>query len=394
MAGKARARRRRFLLLAVLFLISGAALTGAWLAPARLDPRRLREQAAAAVKAEQFEEAEAALKRLPAKRPVDWVLQSKVDLAHGRLEAALADLAHVADSDRLGSLARYSEGVILLDHLHQALASEAALRRAVSLEPTAVQGRQKLCYLYYTLSMRTEFAAQFRVLEAMGQFTFDDVYHACVITRRPTDTRQTVERLREFLAADATDRRSRLALAEELRVLNRLAEAEEVLSALPESDTKTQALRAHLALDRSDLAAAESLLRNGPADDPDFAAMRGRLALAQRKVTEAVREFRIAVAAHPDQRDMLLGLGRALRLAGDHGGAEPYLQAAANRDRLVLLLQDLVAPGATSDSRLLQKLGGACELIDLQPEARAWYRLALSYDPSNRQIRQDLERVR
>jgi tetratricopeptide (TPR) repeat protein len=378
----------------LLCLTIAALLTGAWLAPARLDPRRLRERAAEAVKAKRFEEADAALKRLPSRRAMDWVLQSKIDLALGHPESALADLRHVADSDRLGSLARYSEGLILLDHLHRSAAGEIALRRAIDLEPTAAQTRQKLCSLYYTLSMRAEYGAQFRALEAMGQFGFDDVYHACIITRRPTDTRQVVKRLREFLAADQGDRRCRLALAEELRVLNELAEAEDVLGNLSESDAQAQALRAHLALDRSDLGAAESLLRGGPPDDPDFAALRGRVALAKRRVSEAVREFRIAVAAHPDQRDVLLGLGRALRLAGDNQAAEPYLHAAANRDHLALLLQDLVAPGATRDSRLLQKLGVACERVQLYAEARGWYRLALSYDPSNRQIREDLERVR
>jgi hypothetical protein len=209
-----------------------------------VDPRRLREQAAAAVKAGSFEDAEVALARLDPKRALDWILQSKVDQARGRPAAALGDLTHIPDSDRLGALARYIEGVILLNDLHQAPAAEAALRRAVALDPTAVPPRQTLCFLYYTLSRKPEFAAEFRALEGMGRVVFDDVYHACVVSRGGTETRQIVDRLQGFLAADPADRRSRLALAEELRGLHRLAEAERVLAVLPASDAAAQAMRA------------------------------------------------------------------------------------------------------------------------------------------------------
>jgi tetratricopeptide (TPR) repeat protein len=358
-----------------------------------VDPRRLREQAAAAVKAERLEEAEAALARLDPKRALDWILQSKVDQARGRPAAALADLAHIPDSDRLGALARYMEGVILLNDLHRAPAAEAALRRAIALDPTAVPPRQTLCFLYYTLSMKPDFAVQFRALEARGSVIFDDVYHACIVTPGGTETQRMVDRLQGFLAADPADRRSRLALAEVLRGLNRLAEAEQVLAVLPQSDIPAQALRARVALDRADLPTVGASLATGPADDSDLAALRGRLALVRRDVPGAIRAFRIAMAAHPDRRDVLLGLGRALRLAGDPRAAAPYLQAAADHDRLALLLQDLVAPGATRNPRLLHELGAACEALRRYPEARAWYRLALTYDPPASKTREDLARL-
>jgi tetratricopeptide (TPR) repeat protein len=357
------------------------------------DPRRLREQAAAAVKAQRYKEAEAVLGQLPSKRPMDWVLQSKVDLGLGRPETALLDLAKVPDSDRLGALARYMEGVILLNDLHRALSAEAALRRAVALAPTAVPARQTLCYLYYTLSMKAEFAAQFAVLEAAGAVIFDDVYHACVVMRGGTETQQIVERLKAFLEADPADRRSRLALAEELTRLNRLAEAEQVLSVLPTSDSRAQALCVQMALERGDVRTAQTILAAGPDRDPDLAPQRGKLALARGDLQTASHEFLIAVTAYPDHRDAVLGLGRALRLAGDRRAAEPYIQAVAERDRLALLLQDLAAPGATHDPRRLHKLGMVCETLHRYPEARAWYRLALASDPSAINTREALDRV-
>jgi tetratricopeptide (TPR) repeat protein len=383
------------LTLALCLLISGSALGGFLIVWGRrpVEPHRLREQAAAAVKAQRYAEAEAALARLNPKRSLDWILQSKVDGARGRPAAALADLAHIPDSDRLGALARHSAGYVWLHNLHRAEAALAAFRRALELDPESLPARRELSRLYYIRGMKAEFAAQFRALEARGQLTFDDVYHACVLVRGGAETRQIIQELREFLAADPADCRSRLALAEELRGLNRVLEAEQVLAVLPESDTEAQALRARLALDRGDPKAAQAMLAAGPRDDPDLAMLRGRLALARRDLPEAIREYRLALAAHPDQRDVLLGLGRALRLAGDHRAAEPYLQAAADRDGLALLMHDLVAPGATRDPRLLHKHGAACERLRLDPEARAWYGLALAYDPSAGDSRAALARL-
>jgi tetratricopeptide (TPR) repeat protein len=368
------------LVLAVCVVLCGAALAVFLFAHAGrpLDARQLRQQAARALKSQHYEDAAAALEKLPSKRPLDWILQSKVDQARHRPEEALADLSQIPDSDRLGALARYIEGVILLNDLHRAVAAESALRRAVALDPSAVPARQTLLFLYHRLSMKAEFAAQFAALEAMGQVIFDDIYHACVVSRGGTETEQIVERLTKFVEADPADRRSRLALAEELRALNRPAEVEPVLGALPASDVAAQAIRARVALDRSDLQTTSAILKAGPADDPELAALRGRLALARRDAASAVREFRIAVAAFPDRRDVLLGLGRALRLVGDDRAAAPYLKAAADHDRLALLLHRLVTPGATSDARLLHELGAACETLNRGPEARAWHRLALN----------------
>src|SRR5262249_52460608 len=73
--------------------------------------------------------------------------------------------------------------------------------------------------------------------------------------------------------------------------------------------------------------------------------------------------------------------------------AAPYLQAAADHDRLALLLQKLVAPGATRDPRLLHELGAACEALGRNSEARAWYGLALASDPSADDSRAALARL-
>jgi tetratricopeptide (TPR) repeat protein len=384
------------LLLSLLFLVCGLALVGLQLVPWRVDPHRLRERAASAVKAERYDEAEAALARLDQKRALDWILQSKVDRALSRPEAALAALRHIPDSDPLAPLARYSEGHIALFDLHRAQVAEAALRRAVQLDPKSDEARQKLCQLYYILSLKAEFAAQFRAREAMGQVSFDHVYRACVIIRSGDETRQIIEKLREFVAADPSDRRSRLALANELRKLNRMEEAQEaqeLLAALPEGDPQARAVRASLALDRGDLKATQAILAQGPAGDLDLAPLRGRLALARRDAQTAIREYQLAIAGRPDQRDILFGLGRALRMAGEHRAAEPYLKAAADLDSLQLLIKNLFSTAAASDPDLLHKLGAACEAVCRYPEARAWYGLALTQNPSAAKSREALARL-
>jgi Flp pilus assembly protein TadD len=178
--------------------------------------------------------------------------------------------------------------------------------------------------------------------------------------------------------------------------MNRREEAEEarqVLAALPEADPQARAIRANLALDQGDLKTAQAILAASPADDPDLAPLRGRLALARRDHHAAIREFQLALATRPDQREILLGLGRALRMAGDNRAAEPYLVAAANLDALQLLIANLVTETAVSDPELFHKLGAACEAIHRIPEARAWYGLSLTYKPSALKTRLALSRL-
>ena len=117
-----------------------------------------------------------------------------------------------------------------------------------------------------------------------------------------------------------------MALAETLREIGRRDEAAQVLSVLPESDPDARAVRARIALDRGDDRAAEAILAGGPADHPELARLRGRFALAHRDGPAAVRHFRAAHAAEPDDRDTVFGLGTALALVGDHAAAEPFLR--------------------------------------------------------------------
>jgi tetratricopeptide (TPR) repeat protein len=376
----------------MLLAALGGLVAGA-LAQLRGDDRRTRGMALGAFQAQRFEEAGSALAQLSWKTAADWILAARVELAQGRPESAVGALRHVTDSDPRGAEARYLEGSMELQNRHRPWAAEAALLAALKRAPKMTSARQKLFQLYYTFSMKRQCAEQFRALEAFGEPTVDDVYRACVTNRPGAERERLVTKLKEFLAADPSDRRSRLALAEELRKFNRLAEAEQALSGLARSDPIARALRVRVALEQSDLKWADALLADGAPDDRELAPMRGRLALARGDVKRAVHEFRIAHAACPDDREILFGLGKALRLAGDDAAAAPLLETAARCDTLELLIQNLVVPGATSDATALHNLGAACEACGRLPEARAWYRLALGQNPTSSPTRQALARL-
>ena len=61
---------------------------------------------------------------------------------------------------------------------------------------------------------------------------------------------------------------------------------------------------------------------------------RGQFALVHGDGPTAVRHFRAAYSALPDDRDTVFGLGTALALVGDHAAAAPFLRDAKAYDTL------------------------------------------------------------
>ena len=85
-----------------------------------------------------------------------------------------------------------------------------------------------------------------------------------------------------------------------------------MLSVLPESDPTPAPCAHRIALDRGDDHAFEAILARGPTDHPELARLRGRFALAHGDGPTAARQFRIAYAADPDDRDIVFGLAPRL----------------------------------------------------------------------------------
>jgi tetratricopeptide (TPR) repeat protein len=395
-ARAARSRIVRRILIAAAVL-APAALAAWWLLVERgpADPDALWRQADADAEIGRYDRVEAALVRLGRLRsptPEDWYLRAKLAMAQERTEDALADLARIPDAAPKGALARLRTGQIELrrDRWRHA---EAALRTATQLDPELVQAHRELIFLYSMQSRRAELGAEFRSLSALTALGFDDVFRWCLTRNTQWEPREIIAVMSRCVRADPADRWSRLALADALRRVGRIDDAESALEPLPESDSAARIRRAEIALDRGDDRAVEALLAGGPADDPGLARLRGRTALARHDGPTALGHFRIAAAADADDRDTLFGLAAALVQTGHEAEAAPLLAAARARDHLASLIQRAAAPAGRDSLDLLRSLGAACEAVGHGPEARAWYTLALEKDPFDSESRKGLERT-
>src|SRR5262249_5793984 len=198
--------------------------------------------------------------------------------------------------------------------------------------------------------------------------------------------------LDRFVENDPDDRMSRLGLARVFHQLGQFDRAKECLARLPDSDPDARACRAEIAFDRGDMEAVASLLADGPQDHPKLARLRGQPALNRQDGAEAVRCFRLSDAAEPDHGETLYGLAQALTVVGDRAAAQPYARRAAAQR---VLRDHLTNLAANREPRPIVccRLALDCESAGYVPEARAWYHLAIAYDPTNQQAQQALFRL-
>jgi predicted Zn-dependent protease len=321
---------------------------------------------------------------------LDWMLRARIAEAQGRLEDALLDLKHIPDADAVSPQAWLKAGQIELA-LRHARAAEQALQRSIELDPTQIRARRELAYLYALQRRKADCDAQFRALAKLTPFDAVLAFGWCQNHCRLWDPRESGEVLQGFLAADPDDRWSRLALAISHILKNEREDAENVLSALPDSDADARALRIQIALARGEIARAQELAKDGPADHGRLNVMRGELALGAANSRQAADHFRAALRADPDDRDALHGLGMALQRQGD-AQARKYLELSERHDQLKRLIQDSVAT-ISSDPKLFFKLGQVCESLELFEEAKAWYQLAIRRDPLDELAQQALART-
>jgi tetratricopeptide (TPR) repeat protein len=374
--------------------LAGACLV-AVLAWPRDTPAQLLKQARIDYEAKRYEQADARLAelaRLRSPSSADWMLRGEVAIGRKQVDDALADFERIPDTDKLAPRARFKQGQAELRR-HRVRAAEEAFLHALRLDPKLVQARRELVFIYGMQLRRPEVSAQFSALADLVPLTFDDVFNWCLLRNVIWDTAETVTDLQRYVEADPTDRASRLALAETLRQLRRLDEADQVLSVLPDSDPDARATRVRLAFDRNDETTAEELLAGGPADHAGLARLRGRLAFNRRDWSAALEHMRMAYARDPLDRETLSILGRSLERLGDDKAAAPFLEAARNEDMLngtFQLASGLRTQHTTPKPEVLRQLGAACAAANRLPEARAWYRLALSLDPLDQKAQQSL----
>ena len=371
----ARAVHRAWMRRAAVAILVVAVLVGVVAGRGRLDsdPNRVFLKADTAFKAGQYAEADATLRRLEQLRaptPVDRLLRGEVAQARDDPDRALAELAAVPDDHTVAPLARLRAGQIEVRR-GRARPAEAEFKAALKLFPNGVQPRKELVYLYNVQHRQAELDATLAELLDLDALDFAYILHWTKTRNTVWNPNGDLPSLEKFVAADAEDRWSRLALAEALRRLDRPGEAERTLAPLAEADPEARAERVLLAMGRGDFAIAESLLAGGPEDHPGLARLRGQLACRRRDGTAAARQFRIAVAADPTDRLALHGLGTALVMLGQADAARPYLEAARRHDNLWALVARAATVEGENDPPLPRQLGQACAAVGRNLEARA-----------------------
>ena len=379
----------------VLVVAGPGCLRGRAVPSATSDPEAIWKQAEADLEAGKLDAVDSAaeqLGRLRKPTASDWFLRGQLAVARHDGDKAIDLLAQVPDGHGLAARARLLAGQTELRRSRVRYA-EKWLVAATRLDPRLVQAHRELIYIYATLLRRAELNAEFTALSKLTDLTFDNAFHWGLLRGNSWDPGKVIEGLSRYVEADPGDRWSRLALAENYRRMGRSDDAEKTLAGLSSGEPEVIDLLVRIALDRQDTERAEQLLASGPKDDPLLARLRGRLALARGDARSAVAYFRIAFAADPLNRETIFGLAAALELSGDPEAAVPYRQTAANLDRFNSLIQRASARGARADTHLLRHLGAACVALELNAEARAWYKLAISADPLDSESQEALYRL-
>jgi Tfp pilus assembly protein PilF len=373
---------------------------GCTLAAVRLwnhsDPERLVADTRLALRNRQWSRAELLLKRLAQRRSPtadDIALRAELELGYGRADSAVSLLTGTPQSDPKAARARLVAGQIEQSR-NRARRAETLFLEAIRLDPKLAQARRELIFLYAMQARRSDLNSQFRALAELEPLEFDDVFlwTNSLEDRWVNDLIQP--HLERFLAADPLDRVSRLALAAVVLRTGNLDECEALLRVLPDDDADARVLRARLALNRLQPGAAHDLVAEGPIEHLELAILRGQSAVQENNPTAAARQFRLALRIDPANRTALEGLSIVLKQLGDKQAAAPIQKLAEQWRHLTSLLQKSKTFDLRHDKTLITQLAEACESLGQEPEARAWYRLALDLDPLDQKIQRALYRLR
>ena len=394
--GRTRALRRIALLLG-LAVIGLAASFWASRPSAKSSPNRGADRAPSRQDSlSKTDEGTPTIKRLDdvLKSPLlETLLQGQHAEARPEPGAALAVLNRVPDDHELAPKARLLAGQIELRRDRVRFAEEL-FQAALRLDYSLVQARRELIFIYAMQLRRTELSDQFLALSRLTPLSAENVFHWCLLRNNSWEPGEAAATLVRFVAADPTDRLSRIALAENYRRAGQTDSAESVLAPLPADDTMALVIRVRIAVDRGQPDRAERLLETGKADDSALATLRGRMALAKHDARKAVHHFRLAFQRDPDDRETVFGLVCALELVHESVAAEPFRAQTRNLERLNTLVNRAASPGALQDPRLLRELGQACAALHRHTEARAWFELAIARDPLDQDSQRALYHLR
>ena len=216
----------------------------------RDDPGELESAARANFATGRLQEAEDRLAQLARFRPLtvpERVLRAQIAHDQGRLDEAIAAL----DDPREAEPQRGPDAALLdawrgwLEmQRHRFRAAEAHLKRALALEPGRVQARRQLIDLLALQGRSADLAEHAKAPARSGPMDFSYLYVWTLGRREGLDPAEQTELLEDAVQADPDDLASRLALAESLRKLGRLDQADAVLRTLSPTDPEVRATTA------------------------------------------------------------------------------------------------------------------------------------------------------
>lgn len=320
------------------------------------------------------------------------VMRGRLLLAQGRDADALAIFESIPRSSPHFPIAMQMAGQMHL-RAGRLVPAERDFLAAIETDGNAVTPRRELIYIYGLQLRRRELREVFAGLAKVSPMSFGNVFHWCLTRGNDWEPQEIIDDMTKFLAADPSDRWSRIALARSLLRLSKRDEAREALKPLAADDPDAIALRAQIALDDGDTELASKLLASGQRDHFDLAVMRARQALALGEFEKARDEFTIALKIDADNRDAVVGMARVLAALGETNEARSWQERAANLDKLATLVQKAAAPGAESDLALIRALALGCDSVGQTAEAKAWWNLVAARNPLDQEAQSALYRL-
>ncbi len=157
------------------------------------------------------------------------VMTGRLDLANGREAEALAIFESIPENSPHYAIAMQMAGQVHL-RAGRLVPAEKRFLAAIKADDKAIVPRRELIYIYGLQLRRRELREVFAGLSRVSPMSFGNVFHWCLTRGNDWEPQEIIDDMTKFLAADPTDRWSRIAMARSLLRLSKRDEARETLA--------------------------------------------------------------------------------------------------------------------------------------------------------------------
>lgn len=318
-------------------------------------------------------------------------------------KAAAEYWARIPDKPpQFGAVARFLEGVLCVDQ-GRAREAEKLLRRSIRLNPEYLAPRDRLVRLYVVQMRRDDVRRELLEIRRLRPWDIYELVLFTVADERISDLKDGIAHTRRFVASDAGDIPSLLALGRYLMENEQLAEAEKLLAASirrrPE-ESRIRGLWAESLLRQNKpqaaaaaLAGAAAHASGGRSPAAEFWRSCGWYWKENQNWKRAAECFGEGVRQDPENLALRQQLGLAQRRAGDEANAQQNLKRAELLDRMMRQAYRIRRREERLEQMLLPilvEIGGLLTVLDRPAEAVWWYEEALSVDPNSKEAKDGL----